>query len=368
MSVLIYKLKEWPHFYWQHEVLAVKLGKVRHQQGKLQGRMEVLGASVREEAMLNTLTLDILKTNEIEGEILNPEQVRSSVARKLGMDIPGLIPADRNVEGIVEMMLDATQHYDQQLTEDRLFDWHAAMFPIGRSGMYKIIVGGWRDESKGPMQVISGAAGKEQVHFEAPHADLISKEMKLFLNWFNAENGIDPVLKSGIAHLWFVTIHPFVDGNGRIARAIADMQLARADRTTLRFYSMSAQIRLERNAYYKILERTQKGSLDITRWLEWFLDCLDRTLHATEDILSLVLKKSRYWDRHRTAVLNERQRYMINKLFDGFEGHLNTSKWAKMTKCSQDSALRDIQDLVDKDMLEKAPSAGRNTHYVLKLH
>jgi len=363
----IHELEKWPHLHWQQEILAVKLGEVRHRQGKILGHMEALGFPLQEEAMLNTLTLDILKTNEIEGELLNPDQVRSSVARKLGMDIPGLIPADRNVEGIVEMMLDATQHYKQPLTEERLFDWHAAMFPTGRSGMYKIIVGGWRDESKGPMQVISGSAGKEEVHFEAPHANLISKEMKLFLDWLNADNGIDPVLKSGIAHLWFVTIHPFVDGNGRIARAIADMQLCRADMTNQRFYSMSAQIRLERSAYYKILERTQRGGLDITKWLEWFLDCLDRTLHATENILSLVLRKARYWDKHRTAILNMRQRYMINKLFDGFEGHLNTSKWAKMTKCSQDTALRDIQDLVEKDMLEKAPSAGRNTHYMLKL-
>lgn len=367
MITYIHEQQNWPNFHWEQEALLVKLGSVRHRQGKIMGHMEALGFHLREEAMLATMTLDILKTNEIEGELLDQEQVRSSVARRLGMDIPGLIPSDRHVEGIVEMMFDATQHYDQPLTEERLFNWHAAMFPTGRSGMYKIVVGDWRDDSKGAMQVISGAVGKEQVHFQAPHANVLAREMRSFLDWFNDDVNIDPVLKAAIAHLWFVTIHPFTDGNGRIARAIADMQLARADQTSFRFYSMSAQIRQERNAYYKILEKTQKGSLNITRWLEWFIDCLERTLIATEDILSAVLKKARYWDKHIAVALNDRQRLMINKLFDGFEGNLTSSKWAKMTKCSQDTALRDIQDLVDKGMLQKTPSGGRNTNYVLMM-
>ncbi|UPK70003.1 Fic family protein [Chitinophaga filiformis] len=366
MVAYLYELKDWPNFHWVQETLSVKLGAVRHRQGKIMGHMEALGFPLQEEAMLAILTLDIVKTNEIEGELLNPEQVRSSVARKLGMDVPGLIPSDRHIEGVVEMMLDATLRYDLPLTEERLFDWHAAMFPTGRSGMYKITVGDWRDDSKGPMQVVSGAAGKEHVHFQAPHADIVSREMKIFLDWFNGDINIDPVLKAAVAHLWFLTIHPFADGNGRIARAVADMQLARADQTSLRFYSMSAQIKRERNAYYKILEKTQKGSLDITRWLEWFIDCLERTLIATEDILSAVLKKARYWDKHMAVILNERQRLMINKLFDGFEGNLTSSKWAKMTKCSQDTALRDIQYLIDKGMLQKSSSAGKNTNYVLK--
>jgi len=363
----IYDHKDWPHFSWQQDSIMLKLGEVRHRQGKIIGHMDALGFNLQEEAMLSILTLDILNTNKIEGELLNPEQVRSSVARRLGMDIPGLIPSDRNVEGIVEMMLDATQHYDMPLTEERLFDWHAAMFPTGRSGMHKIIVADWRDASQGPMQVISGPMGREQVHFQAPDAKLVPAEMKRFLDWFNKDSDIDPVIKSAIAHLWFVTIHPFADGNGRIARAIADMQLARADKTSLRFYSMSTQIREERNAYYKILERTQKGSPDITKWLQWFLDCLDRTLIATEDLLAAVLLKARFWDKHRATSISERQRYMLNKLFDGFEGHLTSSKWAKMNKCSQDTALRDIQDLIDKNMLQKADSAGRSTHYELKL-
>jgi len=367
MTTYIYEHKDWPHFHWEQELLAVKLGAVRHRQGRIMGHMEALGFPLQEEAMLAILTLDIVKTNEIEGELLNPEQVRSSVARKLGMNIPGLIPSDRHIEGVVEMMLDATLRYNLPLTEERLFDWHAAMFPTGRSGMYKITVAGWRDDSKGPMQVVSGAAGKEQIHFQAPHADTIAEEIQTFLDWFNKNINIDPVLKAAVAHLWFLTIHPFADGNGRIARAVADMQLARADQTSLRFYSMSAQIKRERNAYYKILERTQRGSLDITRWLEWFIDCLERTLVATEEILSAVLKKARYWDKHTAVALNERQRLMINKLFDGFEGNLTSSKWAKIVKCSQDTALRDIQDLVDKGMLQKTSSGGRNTSYVLKI-
>jgi Fic family protein len=282
------------------------------------------------------------------------------------MDIAGLVPADRHVEGIVEMMLDATQQYQQPLSEDRLFGWHAALFPTGRSGIHKIVVGAWRDNKKDdPMQVVSGAMGKEKVHFEAPEADRLDKEMNQFITWFNEDSGIDAVIKAAIAHLWFVTIHPFDDGNGRIARAIADMQLTMADGTAQRFYSMSAQIRKERKEYYDILEATQKGSLDITRWLTWFLQCLDRAIVATDETLGGVLKKAKFWEKHSATPLNDRQRTMLNKLLDGFDGKLNTSKWAKITKTSQDTALRDIQDLIEKQILVKEPGGGRSTTYVL---
>lgn len=361
----IHELSEWPHFQWNQEKVSAKLIEVRHRQGLLLGRMSNLGFSLRGEAMLATLTLDVLKSNEIEGEILNPEQVRSSIARRLGMDVAGLVPSDRNVEGVVEMMLDATQHFGSPLSDERLFSWHAALFPTGRSGMYKITAGNWRTGTT-PMQVVSGAIGHEKVHFEAPNARIIPQEMTAFMNWFNGEYGIDPALKAGIAHLWFVTIHPFDDGNGRIARTIADMQLARADGSPQRFYSMSAQIRLERNAYYDILERTQKSSLDITNWLMWFLDCLDRALQETEHTLGGVLKKAQFWDTYATIQISNRQRIILNKLLDGFEGKLTTVKWAIITKCSHDSALRDIQDLMSKGILIKEDAGGRSTSYVLR--
>ncbi len=342
------------------------LAELRHRQGKLLGRMEGLGFRLQSEATLQTLTLDVLKSSEIEGELLDAEQVRSSIARRLGMDIAGLVPADRHVEGIVEMMLDATQQYKQPLSEDRLFGWHAALFPTGRSGMHKIVVAAWRDNKKDdPMQVVSGPLGKEKVHYEAPDADRLQAEMRQFINWFNENNTLDAVLKAAVVHLWFVTIHPFDDGNGRIARAIADMQLARADGTPQRFYSMSAQIRKERKEYYAILETIQKGSLDITQWLLWFLQCLDRAIAATDETLSGVLKKARFWEKHAATPLNDRQRIMLNKLLDGFDGKLNTSKWAKITKTSQDTALRDIQDLTDKQILTKEAGGGRSTAYIL---
>ena len=329
--------------------------------------MEALGFKLRNEATLQTLTLDVLKSSEIEGEVLNPDQVRSSIARRLGMDIAGLVPADRHVEGIVEMMLDATQHYQKELTAERLFAWHAAMFPTGRSGMQKIKVGAWRDNTKEyPMQVVSGPMGKERVHYEAPDAEILKKEMKTFLNWFNQTPDIDPVLKAGVAHLWFVTIHPFDDGNGRIARAIADMQLARSDESKQRFYSMSAQIRKERNEYYDILEATQKGTLDITAWLEWFFTCLDRALTASDETLEGVMKKAKFWEAYSGSRFNERQQLMLNKLLDHFDGKLTSSKWAKMAKCSHDTALRDIQDLVSQNVLVKDPAGGRSTNYLLK--
>lgn len=343
------------------------MGAVQHLIGKLTGQMTSLGFVLQKEAELETLTLDVVKTNEIEGAFLDPEQVRSSVAKRLGLNIPGMIPVDRHIDGVVEMMMDATQKFDVPLSMERLFDWHAALFPTGRSGMHKIITGAWRDDSKGPMQVVSGSIGRELVHFQAPDAAVLDQEMDVFLSWFNEDQDLDPVLKAAIAHLWFVTLHPFEDGNGRIARAVADMQLARADGSSQRFYSMSAQIRLERNSYYNILERTQKGDLDITEWLVWFLDCLKRALLATETTLQKVLKKASFWDEHRKTIMNERQRLMVNKLLDGFEGNLITSKWAKITKCSTDTALRDIQDLIDKNVLRKLEEGGRSTRYGLIL-
>jgi Fic family protein len=327
--------------------------------------MEGLGFPLRTEAVLDTLTEDVLKSSEIEGEKLDRDQVRSSIARRLGIDIGGLTPADRNVEGVVEMILDATQHYDQPLTAQRLFDWHAALFPTGRSAMSRIKVGAWRDDRKGPMQVVSGPIGKELVHYEAPVAARLRGEMKKFLDWFEKESSTDLVLKAGVAHLWFVTIHPFDDGNGRIARAIADMVLARSERSPQRFYSMSAQIRQERKAYYEILESTQKGDFDITRWLEWFLACLGRAFEGAETILAAVLNKARIWERFAGTDLNERQRSMINRLLNGFEGKLTSSKWAKLEKCSQDTALRDIEDLIRKGVLTKDSAGGRSTSYSL---
>lgn len=361
----IYQNKKWPEFTWDSGALLPLLAGVRHKQGKLRGYMEGLGFAKRSEASLQTLTSDVLKSTEIEGEVLNPEQVRSSIARRLGMDIAGLVPADRNVEGVVEMMLDATQNYHKKLNATRLFEWHASLFPLGRSGMHKIVVGRWRDKDMGAMQVVSGAMGKEKVHYEAPEATRLPDEMKVFLKWFNASNEIDGVLKSGIAHLWFVTIHPFDDGNGRIARAIADMQLAKSENDVQRFYSMSAQIRLERKSYYEILEKTQKGTLDVTNWLKWYLHCLDRALDTSNAQLQNVLHKATFWEANAETPINERQRLMLNKLIDGFEGKLNTSKWAKITKCSPDSALRDIQDLILKGILQKENAGGRSTNYIL---
>lgn len=367
MATYIHKQADWPHFTWQEEKLLRLLAEVRHRQGKLVGMMQGLGFNLQAEASLKTLTLDVLKSSEIEGEILDAEQVRSSIARRLGMDVAGLVPADRHVEGVVEMMLDATQNYKGILTEERMYGWHAALFPTGRSGMQKIVVGAWRNNTKDdPMQVVSGAMGRERVHYQAPDSELLADEMAAFLKWFNNENDSDPVLKAGLAHLWFVTIHPFDDGNGRMARAIADMQLARSDNSNQRFYSMSAQIRKERNAYYEILEETQKDSMDVTAWLEWFLNCLSRSLAATDETLSVVFDKAKFWERNAGQNLNERQRLMLNKLLDGFDGKLNSSKWAKIAKCSSDTALRDITDLLEKGVLIKNEGGGRSTSYLLK--
>lgn len=360
----IHQLKDWTNFTWDNDLLLPKLATARNLQGKLMGKMLMLGFDLKQEAVLETLTLDVLKTSEIESVFLQPEQVRSSIARHLGMDILGLVPSDRDVDGIVEMMLDATQKYQIPLTAERLFDWHAALFPTGRSGMYKITVGQWR---MGSVQVVSGVLGREYVHFQAPEAARVTTEMQNFTTWFNAEQGLDPVLKAAIAHLWFITIHPFDDGNGRTARAVSDMLLACADGSSQRFYSMSAQIQVQRRGYYAILEKTQKGSYDITDWLIWFLDCLTVALTTTETTLERVLAKAKFWEKQATTILNERQILMLNKVLGQFEGKLNSSKWAKMTKCSSDTALRDIQDLVVKGILNKENEGGRSTNYVLVL-
>lgn len=338
------------------------LGRVRHLQGKLLGQIGTLGFPLREEALLTTLTLDVLKSSEIEGELLNPEQVRSSIARRLGLDIAGLVNSPRNVDGIVEMMIDATQRYDSPLTEERLFGWHNALFPTGFSGLYKIEVAKYRS---GRMQVVFGAMGRERVHYEAPGAERVEAEMTKFLSWFNDDLTMDPVMKAAIAHFWFVAIHPFDDGNGRIARAITDMQLARGDGSTQRFYSMSNQILAERRQYYDVLEKTQQGNSDITAWLAWFLTCLERALAGSRKVLESVLVKAEFWERHRQTALNDRQRSMLNKLFDGFDGKLTSSKWAKIAKCSPDTALRDINDLIDKGILRKEAGGGRSTNYEL---
>ncbi len=331
------------------------------------GRMESLGFALRKDAELETLTLDVLKSSEIEGEHLDPGSVRSSLARRLGMDTGGTLPADRRVEGVVEMMLDATQNFEQPLSAERLFGWHAALFPTGRSERRRIIVGAWRDDACGPTQVVSGPAGREVVHYDAPPASRLDREMSTFFAFVNdTANATDPVLKAALAHLWFVTIHPFDDGNGRIARAIADWQLARSEGTAQRFYSMSAQVRQERGQYYEILERTQRGTLEITPWMTWFLECLRRALDSTEIALGSVLAKARFWERHARAALNDRQRDMLNRLLDDFTGKLTTTKWAVLEKCSHDTALRDIQDLVEQGLLEKEPGGGRSTNYSLR--
>jgi Fic family protein len=365
MTTYIYQRRGWPKFHWDEQKLLQPLASVSRHQGRLIGHMEGLGFSLRNEALLQTLTQDVLKSSEIEGEILDGQQVRSSIARRLGIDIGALIPADRDVEGVVELMLDATQNYESPLTKKRVCGWHAALFPTGHSGLRKIRVGKWRDDKEGPMQVVSGPLGHEHVHYEAPTATKVGKEMTAFLKWIDAGDSIDLVLKAALAHLWFVTIHPFEDGNGRIARAISDMALARSEESCQRFYSMSAQIRFERSDYYDILETTQKGDLDVTEWLKWFLACLDRAFDRSNDILANVLAKSRFWQSHAGEAFNDRQRNMINRLFEGFEGKLTNAKWAKLQKCSSDTALRDIDDLVKRGVLVKEAAGGRSTSYSL---
>lgn len=362
----IHKDQNWPNFTWNAEALASKLADIRYRQGRLLGQMEGLGFELKREASLSTLTNDVVKSSAIEGENLSPAEVRSSIARRLGIDIAGLVPASRNVDGIVEIMLDATQHFAKPLTNERLFDWHAALFPTGRSGMHKITVGDWRTLNAGPMQVVSGPIGHEKVHLEAPDAGRLESEMQKFLKWFNQNDDTDPVIKAGIAHLWFVTIHPFEDGNGRIARAIGDMALARADRTSDRFYSLSSQINTERKYYYLQLENQQRSKPEITSWLAWFLDCLGRAITNAEATSGHALFKARLWNKINNKPVNERQRLIINRMLeDDFKGHMNTSKYAKLAKCSNDTALRDIQELQQRGIFIQNPGGGRSTSYRL---
>ncbi len=362
MAKYIYQYKDWPNFTWNEKAIQVILGKVRHLQGKIFGQISALGFSIKEETMLSTLTLDVVKSSEIEGEVLNYEQVRSSIARKLGIEYAGMVYPDRNVEGVVEMLLDATQNYEKSLDDERLFGWHAALFPIGRSGLYKIDVARYR---KDEMQIVSGAMGKEKVHYQAVPVKQVKFEMDRFLSWFNNNTEIDMVIKSAIAHFWFIIIHPFDDGNGRIARAISDLLLARSEDSSLRFYSLSNQILLERKVYYDTLQKVQYNDGDITEWIVWFLNCLYRALKNSEQTIEKVLYKADFWDKHKNTELNSRQRLMLNKLLDGFKGKLKTSKWAKITKCSQDTALRDIKDLIKKGILRQEKSGGRSTNYEL---
>ncbi len=362
MVKYIYEYSSWPNFTWNEKEIQEILGKVRHLQGKVFGQINALGFSLKEETMLSALTLDVLKSSEIEGEILNYEQVRSSIARRLGLEYAGMIYSDRYVEGVVEMMLDATQNYQQSLDNERLFGWHAALFPTGRSGAHKIDAGCYRN---GVMQVVSGPLGKEKIHYQAPSPEKVKDEMDMFLNWFNSDAKLDPVIKSAIAHFWFIIIHPFDDGNGRIARALSDLLLAHSDGSSQRFYSLSSQISLERKVYYAVLQKVQHNDGDITEWLYWFLNCLYGALKNTEETMDKAFYKADFWDKHKDSVLNSRQRLMLNKLFDGFKGKLKSSKWAKITKCSSDTALRDIKDLIEKGILKQEESGGRSTNYEL---
>lgn len=366
-ELYIWQSKAWPNWVYDLRRLAPLLGQVRLAQGHLQGRMHDLGMDLRDQATLRVLTEDVLKTSEIEGEKLNPDSVRSSIARRLGVDIGALAPADRHVDGVVDMVLDATQKHTAPLTAERLYGWHAAMFPTGYSGLSKIRVGQWRDDAQGPMQVVSGPMHRQKVHYEAPPAYLLDAEMTDFMLWFNVDQQDDPVIKAGLAHLWFVTIHPFEDGNGRMARAVGDMALARAEASVQRYYSLSAQIQRERKTYYDQLEATQKGNMDVTDWLEWFLACLLRALQGAEQTLASVLMKARYWQYWAGTPMNERQIKLLNKLLDGFDGKLTSSKWAAIGKCSQDTALRDISDLLERGVLRKSEASGRSTSYELTL-
>lgn len=362
MAKYIYEHKNWTDFTWNDKTINAVFGEVRLMQGKIIGQMNALGFSAKEEATLTALTLDVVKSSEIEGELLNYDQVRSSIARRLGINTAGLVPSSRHIEGVVEMMLDATQRHNLSLTNKRLFGWHAALFPTGYSGPYEIEVGKYRT---GEMQVVSGAMGKEKVHYKAVTPKLVKTEMDRFLDWFNNNDELDPVLKAAIAHFWFIIIHPFDDGNGRIGRAITDLLLARAEGSGERFYSMSSQILIERKQYYEILQKVQHSTGDITEWLEWFLHCLKNAMLATENTTQKILRKAEFWKLHEHTSINERQRLMLNKLFDGFEGKLQTSKWAKITKTSTDTALRDIKGLVEKGILRQTDEGGRNINYEL---
>lgn len=360
MAKYIYEHQNWTDFSWDEKAINSLFGEVRLMQGKIIGQMNALGFSTKEEATLTALTLDVVKSSEIEGELLNYEQVRSSIARRLGLNTVGLVPSNRHVEGIVEMMLDATQRFTEPLTEERLFGWHAALFPTGYSGPYKIEVGKYRT---GEMQIVSGAIGKEKVHYEAVKPEFVKAEMDTFLEWYNSENQLDKVLKAAIAHFWFIIIHPFDDGNGRIARALTDQLLARAENSGERFYSMSSQILVERKRYYEILQKVQHSTNDITEWMLWFLECLKNAMLSTEKTTNRILQKAEFWKLHENTRINERQRLMLNKLLDGFDGKLKSSKWAKITKTSSDTALRDIKDLIEKGILKQSADGGRSVSY-----
>ncbi len=360
----IYERPNWPNFTWDHEQVYQALLPVKFEQGRLLGQMKNLGFELQKSAVLEALTSEVVKTSEIEGEVLNVSEVRSSVARHLGLEAGGLLPADRHVDGIVEMLLDATRNYNKPLTQERLCHWHALLFP---TGMMLVNAGVLRRDNEGPMQVVSGHYGREKVHFTAPPAKNISQETKKFLQWFNQQQkNLDPIVKAAIAHLWFVTLHPFEDGNGRISRAIADMALALAEQQANRFYSMSTEIRKQRKSYYEILERTQKSRLDISEWLVWFLNCLHQSILQSDSLLKNILNKAKFWEQHADKSLNERQITMLNFLFDGFKGKLTSSKWAKMIKCSQDTAARDIKYLLNQEILVKSAEGGRSTSYLLK--
>ena len=362
MARYIYQKKNWTDFTWDDKAINAVFGEVKLMQGKIIGQMNGLGFSAKEEVTLSALTLDVVKSSEIEGELLNYEQVRSSIARHLGINTAGLVPSSRHIEGVVEMMLDATQRFQLPLTEKRLLGWHAALFPTGYSGPYKIEVGKYRTDE---MQVVSGAMGKKKVHYEAIKPEFVKVEMDHFLNWYNKDVNLDPVLKAAIAHFRFIIIHPFDDGNGRIGRAIADMLLSRAEKSGERFYSMSGQILIERKHYYEVLQKVQHSSGDITEWINWFLHCLKNALLATEDTTQKVLRKAEFWKLYEHTPINERQRLMLNKLHEDFDGKLQTSKWAKITKTSNDTALRDIKDLVEKGILKQTDEGGRNANYIL---
>jgi len=359
----IYQKSEWPAFTWNNDAILPVLSIARNKQGRLLGKIGALGFDLRNQANLEILTTEVLKSTEIEGEILNKDQVRSSIAIRLGLEIDYPKYSHRNVDGIVDLMVDATSNFEKLLTEERLFSWHSALFPEGKSGLRRIVAGNWRNDSKGPMQVISGIVGREKVHFQAPEAIRVQHEISLFLDWFNFENNTDYLIKAAIAHLWFVTIHPFEDGNGRISRAVSEMLLARSDEQSHRFYSMSAQLKKERSSYYHILETTQKGNLDLTEWIDWFLKCLLRAIESSDQLLKKIIYKHNFWVAHVNTDLNDRQRRMINLLLDDFEGILNTTKWSKITKCSQDTALRDIQELIRTGILVKSNRGGRSTSY-----
>jgi Fic family protein len=366
VNMYIHEQKDWPDFTWNEARLSPLLAEVRHEQGLLLGQMATLGFELKEEASLHVLTQDAVNTAEIEGEILNPRSVRSSIARRLGLDDANPTPSTCDVDGLVEVLIDATKNHNKPLSMERLFGWHAALFPTGRSGMRRITVGDWRKDETGPMQVVSGPLGREKVHFQAPGHERLADEMTRLISWFNASCKSDPLIRSALSHLYFVTIHPFDDGNGRIARAIGDMQLARADKIDQRFYSMSAQIQKEKESYYDTLERCQKGALDVSVWIQWYLDCLLRAIHSSKLILRSTLDKAFFWQQHADATFSSRQKAMLNRLIAGFDGKLTSSKWARITKCSQDTAHRDITDLIKRDILEKEDAGGRSTSYRLR--